>query len=258
MGSRSEGTIYTEYFNPGSTPKYEEFLPQHQGRKRGQMQALILDGYKGLRYDVKSADDDFEIYDLANDPQEGNNLAGTGKFVALQAKMKARVLQMRRPSDNAPRPYDEALVPALATEPKGESGLAWARYEGSWPWMPDFRFMSAAATGSTTKVGQAMPEGAGKSFGVAYTGFVKVPADGTYTISVASENMVTLFLHDARVVDEPMRGASKDVSATVNLAAGWHPVRLYYRNQAGKPGFEISVRNAEDQVIDFGPDSLRH
>jgi arylsulfatase A-like enzyme len=257
LGSRSAGVIYTEYLNNGSTPNYEEFLPQHRGRKRGQMQALILDGYKGLRYNVQSADDDFEIFDLATDPQEGHNLAGTGKFIALQAKMKARVLQMRRPLESAARPYDVALTPALRVEPKGAAGLAWSRYDGTWPWMPEFRFLQASETGVSSMMGNSLPGASDKPFGLAYTGFVKVPADGTYTLSVASQNTVTVFMHDSRVIDEPIRGATGAVKESIHLAAGWHPIRVYYRHQTGQSGFEILLRDAQSNVINLDQRSLR-
>ena len=58
-----------EYFQNGKTPDFDSFVPAHRGRKRGQMQIVRLDHYLGVRYNIKSADDDFEIYDVTKDPK---------------------------------------------------------------------------------------------------------------------------------------------------------------------------------------------
>jgi arylsulfatase A-like enzyme len=167
-GPQKPGTVYVEYFESGKTPQFQDFAPNHRGRTRQQMQTVYCDGYKGLRYDVKSAADDFEIYDLGKDPQESRNLAGDPKFAALQTAMKARVLQVRKPDPSAKRPYDDALVPAVAEEPETEPGLTRSLYTGAWPWMPDFRTLTPDA--SDVSQGFQLPaQTGGRPFGVAIT-----------------------------------------------------------------------------------------
>ena len=97
------------------------------------MQWLRLGDYVGVRYDIKSADDDFEIYNVDTDLSQHHNLAsGTGKELplalpassgnaqktgvtveAFQSFLKSKVLQMHRPNSSAPRPYDSAFIPSL-------------------------------------------------------------------------------------------------------------------------------------------------
>lgn len=51
------------------------------------MQVIYLDGYKGVRYNIESANDDFRIYDTRIDPGEIRNLAGFSEyFEKLQQK----------------------------------------------------------------------------------------------------------------------------------------------------------------------------
>ncbi len=142
-GEQRPGTVYIEYFQPGATPDFADFSPTHRGRKRGQMQNIYLNGHMGVRYNVRSADDDFEIYDLAKDPQEAHDLGEESGYGALQAAMKARVLQLRVPNSSAPRPYDKAPVPPAAKAPGGTPGLTWSLFNGEWPWLPDFRSSEA-------------------------------------------------------------------------------------------------------------------
>ncbi|MEM9159684.1 MAG: sulfatase-like hydrolase/transferase, partial [Verrucomicrobiota bacterium] len=55
--SQRESTVYIEFKNPGKTPSYTEFEERFRGRTRREMQALFLDGYKGIRYNIKSHSD---------------------------------------------------------------------------------------------------------------------------------------------------------------------------------------------------------
>ncbi|MEZ5395120.1 MAG: sulfatase-like hydrolase/transferase [Bryobacterales bacterium] len=127
-------TVYIEYFNNGVTPSYGEFLPDHRGRKRNQMQTIRMGDFVGVRYDIKSAKDDFEIYDVVDDPQESRNLATDPAMEGFQTLLKKTALRMRRPDAEAPRPYDDALVPAV--EPVlPKNGLRWSAYPGSFPWV---------------------------------------------------------------------------------------------------------------------------
>ena len=110
-GTQAESNIYIEYFQPGKTPDYADFIPEHQGRARNQMQMVRIENYVGLRYDIKSHQDDFEIFDVLKDPQQTQNLANDPKLVSLQQKMKDKVLGSRMPNSTALRPYDDVAVP---------------------------------------------------------------------------------------------------------------------------------------------------
>src|SRR5699024_5625780 len=132
------GEVYIEYVNNTQTPGYQEFHASHRGQQRGQMQVIYLDGYKGVRYHIESADDTFLIYDTREDPGETTNLAGSGdQFQTLQQRMKDRVLRVRRPDTSAARPYDEAPVPSLDAVENLEPGLRYDVFEAAAPWVPD-------------------------------------------------------------------------------------------------------------------------
>src|SRR5699024_4630544 len=73
-GEQRPSTVYTEYAVKGATPDYEAFHPSRRGRLRGQMQLIRLGDHVGVRYDVRSADDPFEIYDVLADPKQEHDL----------------------------------------------------------------------------------------------------------------------------------------------------------------------------------------
>lgn len=237
------GTVYIEYVHNAATPDYADFSPIHRGRKRGQMQNIFLNGHMGIRYNVKSADDNFEIYDLTKDPRELKNLAADPGMHDLQTAMKARVLQVRMPSDGAPRPYDKAFVPAVEHDVSGGSpGLGWSLFSGDWPWLPDFRTLKPVSRGVTKAVDLTMATN-GKPFGVSFDGYFFAQQDGAYTFTLGSDTGAMLFLHDIRVIDEPRKKSAGTDSGTVRLKSGWHPVRLYYRHAGdAQPGLRLTCQ----------------
>ncbi len=138
--------VYIEYFERAKTPPYEEFLPIHRGRVRRQMQALRMGDFMGVRYDIQSHADPFEIYNVATDPQQKNNLAGDPTRAALQQQMKDTVLRVRRPDASAPRPYDDEPVPA-AHPANTAAGVLWRAIEQPLPWVANLNGLKPSATG---------------------------------------------------------------------------------------------------------------
>ncbi|WP_153558474.1 sulfatase-like hydrolase/transferase [Roseimaritima sediminicola] len=228
-GEQSPGTVYVEYAQSGRTRDYADFGPEHRRQKRGQMQVIHVDGYKGIRVDIQNADDPFRIYDLQQDPQERSNLADTSdRFRRLQRKMQARVLRVRRPNATAPRPYDEALVPAVRGEELHErrAGLQWRFLAGQFDYVPNLRHQTPTETGSAESLdlGAVTSEDVGA---VEWTGWIEVPADGAYTFALKTDGRALLRLHDATVIDADAGYESgTQRTGTIRLEQGLHPIRL--------------------------------
>jgi arylsulfatase A-like enzyme len=232
QGRHRTPLVYVEYFEAGKTPAYSAFAPAHRGRVRKQMQVLRLGNYQGVRYDVKSATNDFEIYDVATDPQETNNLALQPAFAAMQQQMKARVLQVRRPDSGAPRPYDSATVPAATKAAMRAGELDFSVFKGTWPWVPEFGAMQPAHSGHAAGLDLSVRP-SDDNFGIAFSGFIAVPADGEYTFYLRSDSGALLRLHEATVIDDDFNHSGAEISGRIRLEAGAHPFRLYYRHGSG-------------------------
>ena len=238
-GKQPDSYIYIEYYQSGETPEFENFAPDHRGRIRNQMQLVRLGNLVGVRYDIKSQNDDFEIYDVVKDPQQSKNLAGTPEMVGIQDQMKDKSLQSRRPNATAPRPYDNELVPAEKIESL-ESGIQWKAYKGDFPWVPEVATLSPAATGTTD-----IPNGEiakGKQYGALYyDGYIQVPEDGDYTFYLRTNGTALFRVHDATVIDadyEYFKNTS--MAGSIKLKAGLHPFRLYLKEDLkGKPNIDL-------------------
>ncbi len=240
-GAQRASTIYVEYDDEGSsTPAYSEFEPAHRGRDRNVMQVIRLNGFQGVRYNIASQTNDFEIYDVAHDLKQATNLATQSSFATLQQQMKDRVLQLRRPDSSAPRPFDSALVPAtVATQIT--SGIQWSTYTEAFPWVPELTTLSAVTSGTTNRPTVAVRP-RDNDVGLLFTGYLNIPTDGAYTFYMAADTGAFLRIHDAILIDEDYgyTGGS-ELSSTIPLKAGLHPFRLYYaRRSVGVPTLTLA------------------
>ncbi len=238
-GEITDRPIYVEYFVDGKTPEYEEFSPLHRGRIRHQMQLIRKDNIVGVRYDIQTAGDDFEIYDVSDDPQELHNLSGNPGMDTLEVWMKSRVLQMRRPNASAPRPYDDEPVPAVKVS-NTVPGVVWAEYAGDFPWVPDVSALEPDATGITNipDPGIGNPDG---SRALLFKGFISVPADGACTFYLQTSDAAVLKIHDATVIDADHGYIpGEERTGSINLKAGLHPFRIFYAGKGkGKPSITL-------------------
>ena len=244
-GSQRESLVYIEYENNGKTPEFAEFAPSHRGRKRNQMQKIRMGDYVGVRYAIKSANDDFEIYNVVTDPQERKNLANDAEFQSMQQTFKARVTQVRRPDPEAPRPYDLAVVAAV-DPPNVAPGVRWATHDGTFPWVADLSKRPATKTGikPTTELTEIE-----LTNGMVYQeGYLKIPEDGLYQFSMTSNGSYLLRLHEMLLLDRsyPDQPALKlPITATVNLKAGYHPFKIFvHRTGTGRPALTWTWQSA--------------
>jgi arylsulfatase A-like enzyme len=236
-GAQRAPTVYVEYNHDGTTPAYAEFQPAKRGRTRNQMQMIRLGDYVGVRYQAASHANDFEIYNAVSDPKQTANLAGSKG--ALQQQMKNRVLQLRRPSAGAPRPYDNEYVPG-ATASSVTTGLNYRAFEGNYPWVPDFANLTSVAQGVATGIDLAVRT-RDYNIGLLFTGYINVPDDGNYTFYLTADTRAFLRLHDASVIDADFGyTGGTERSGTIKLAAGRHPIRLSYaRGSGGTPALTL-------------------
>jgi arylsulfatase A-like enzyme len=227
-GKQEKSLVYVEYFESGHTPDFKEYVPEHRNRKRGQMQVIRFGDYAGVRYDIKSADDDFEIYNVIKDPQEAHNFALTKEFEKMQQEMKAKVLQVRRKDDEAKRPYDDAPVPASVIAKNILPGLQWNFYPGDFPWVPSDYHLKVSEKG-ICKTADGQQDN--KNGMTEYEGYIKIPANGLYSFSLKTNGKAFIRLHEAHLFDaDSGYKAGTEIVDSVILKAGYHPIKISYLN----------------------------
>lgn len=232
-GEQQPANVYIEYFNNGRTPGYDKFEKAHRGRKRGQMQAIRLGEHVGVRYDIKSHADDFEIYHAIDDPKQTTNLADKPGMQALQRQMKDEVLRRRVPNPSAKRPYDDEPIPAVT--PGEQKPLLYAQaYERTADYVQDVEGLEPTAWIFQS---QLNPVKENQPRTQVFTGYLNVPATGEYTFELTAPMQAVMKLHRATVIDKDRKDRDGvPVTGTIKLEQGAHPVRLYVNTEADKHG----------------------
>lgn len=125
------------------------------------------------------------------------------------------------------------------TVPGAQPGLHYAMYEGSWSRLPDFNALRPAAEGTVRNFSVAQ-WGSKTSFGVVFTGYITIPADGVYRFSLASDDGSQLLIGDKAVVMHDGIHGSDTRTGKISLQAGKHPIRVEYFNGDGGLGLSVT------------------
>ncbi|MBQ9828748.1 MAG: sulfatase-like hydrolase/transferase [Akkermansia sp.] len=238
--AQKDGVVYSEYNFGGGMAQYQDYAPNKKGRARGEQQAIVFraeDGryLKAIRTNIKSANDDFEVYDVAADSHESTNIAD--QFPGIQEKLKAAVLHTRRAYDYARDPaagrrnngcggfrhYDMTLVPA-STPGETKPGLEMRRVSATCPWVPEFDTLPAAAQATTATVADPAAEQLPAGSITEYKGYINVPADGNHwhfylTLSDVPGTKAYIKLHNFQLVDADFNytpGSTVNESSAIN------------------------------------------
>nr|WP_294901335.1 sulfatase-like hydrolase/transferase [uncultured Pedobacter sp.] len=244
---QQKSQIYVEYFQGAKTPGYPEFDLAHRNRKRGQMQMMRFGDTVAIRYNIQSPEDDFEIYNIKKDPKQSHNLAKTEDLKQLEQYLKGRVLQMRMADSSAPRPYDNALIPANRMIPSSlKAGWRLTNYQTVTDWIS-----TPNKNEKTQFIRNTEFEGVKNTF--FFEGYVDIPEDGYYTFSLQTQGKAFVRLQDIALIDEDehyQQGSSK--SATVHLAKGYHRLKIYVKKLNGvtpKISFTMAQENQKSKDI---------
>jgi serine/threonine-protein kinase len=133
-----------------------------------------------------------------------------------------------RPVASQPGPTKPAPPTGAAPQP----GLRFSYYEGAWQILPDFDKLKPIKTGTNGNV-NLKPRNRNENFGLVFTGQLVVAKPGKYTFFLSSDDGARLYIKDQLVVDNDGLHGTQEKNGIVDLAAGWHPVRVTYFQGTG-------------------------
>jgi alpha-mannosidase len=132
------------------------------------------------------------------------------------------------------RLVSRSAVAALVAKP----GLAGRYYEGQWNEMPDLAALTPVREETVPEVALplfARPE----HFVLVLTGYLRVPSDGVYVLSLRSDDVVGLDLDGETVIDPAASNGGGDDRREVALKAGLHPLAVRYLHRRGDAALEL-------------------
>lgn len=236
--------VYIEYFEAGKTPGYSDFDSSHRRRVRNQMQMLRINDTLAIRYNILHASDDFEIYQINNDPQQKINLALSADLSLQQDFFKNKVLQMRQSDTSAKRPYDTDLITSPIKFGPLKNGFSWKFYRGNFLWLPDVNKLQPDATGNTSKFSDIKLKP--KEEGVIYCeGFFNAITDGEYVFKLETNVPLIMKMYDINIFNQDFSFTKgKTYETTIHLKKGLHPFRIYAHKKIGDEHlFNVSYKS---------------
>lgn len=118
------------------------------------------------------------------------------------------------------------------------AGLHVARYEGGWQTLDQMKGREPVSRG--TCAGFTIDERTRDDHAaLAFTGHVRVPADGIYEFFASSDDGSRLHIDGRLLVDNDGLHGMNEVSGLVGLKAGYHRIRVEWFNATGGKGLEV-------------------
>lgn len=126
--------------------------------------------------------------------------------------------------------------------PNGQSGLNFQYFEFKQPIdsTTDLQNLAPIKSGHAAQIifpYEKLPE----RFGLVFTGFIQVHADGVYTFTVLSNDGSRLYIHDQLVVDNDGWHGAQERIGQIALKSGYHPVRLAYFQAGGGKALHVYI-----------------
>jgi glucose/arabinose dehydrogenase len=112
------------------------------------------------------------------------------------------------------------------------NGLTYSYYEGNWNALPDFMNLSPVETGNISSV-NLWPKNRDDNYAFRWTGYIDIPADGTWTFYTSSDEGSQLLIGNAVVVNNDGLHTVREVSGTIGLARGKHAFTVTFFEQLG-------------------------
>ncbi len=137
------------------------------------------------------------------------------------------------------------------------TGLRYQVFPGEFNSTADFKLTTEPADTSIAKsfnvntFKRAMP-----AFGIIYTGFIRIDADGVYGFSTSSDDGSLLLIDDQPVVDNDGKHPVNEKGGSVALQRGYHHFTLKYFNIGITGSLHVFMTLPDKPTGELSPDSL--
>jgi alpha-L-fucosidase len=138
-----------------------------------------------------------------------------------------------------------------------QPGLRYTYVEGDWDALPDFSLLPARSEGILAGITLDIKREK-EYYGVAFRGYLKVPADGVYSFFLSSDDGSRMVLDDTVLIDNDGLHSMEQRRGIVALQKGLHQIRIEYFNKTGGEGVSLSWRGPGFPLGVVPPEAFFH
>jgi hexosaminidase len=136
------------------------------------------------------------------------------------------------------------------------NGVTYSYFEDEWILLPDMGTMKPMRTGKTFDLtSNSLPHRWG-GYGFQFKGYIDIPSDGDYTLSIASDDGSKLFLDDKLLINNDGIHASIELSGKTMLVKGKHRLEVWYFQAGGASDLSVSIEGPGMQKQQIPPRML--
>lgn len=137
------------------------------------------------------------------------------------------------------------LAPVVDAEGK-KPGLRFQAYEGEYKLLPDFSKLKPYKQGVTDQLATETLAERKERFAIVFEGFLRIPKDGVYRLTLGSDDGSKLFLDDQLIIDNDDNHPLQELSRVVRVKGGLHPLRIEFFDYTGDAVLELSINDKND------------
>jgi hypothetical protein len=190
-----------------------------------------------------------------------------GSEPTRRSRRYLRPLSLSEPCTISARAYSRDYKPsvvasarfrrALASADPRETapGLACACYDGAWKELPRFEDLVPTKRGAVDRFDLSLRT-RDDHFGLAFEGFIDVPADGVYTFYTSSDDGSRLVIGEALVVDNDGLHGPREAAGRVGLMAGRHAIGVGFFEAYGGETLKVSWEGPGFAKREVPPEAL--
>ena len=134
-------------------------------------------------------------------------------------------------------------------------GLEYEYFERFFVQATDLDLVRPVATGTTSDFNIKMAK-VPNYFGVRFSGFVKVPADGLYTFYLSSNDGSDLYLDGCQLIENDGNHGTTEEPGSVGLKAGYHAIKVKYMQCGGAKSLKVEWSGPELSKREIAPSEL--
>lgn len=127
-----------------------------------------------------------------------------------------------------------------SAKPSEQAGLQYVYYEGYWDMLPDFSTLAPVKKGVIENF-LLTPKMRNDGFAIVFSGYLNIPASGTYTFYLSSDDGSKLIIDGQEIIVYDGTHPAGEKSASVNLSAGRHHIKLPYFEKLADESLTVQV-----------------